>query len=155
VGVIIEDNSLSLVVSHTAAENHTASSGICSRYQDALGGRARRRQSVLVDGVPSGEAKMESKKPIDPAIGRRLRELREHQVMTQEQLANAIGISHQLIALYELGRVAIPSRVAAELSHGLGCRISELYRQPGARLPGYRRRLARSGGQGAERIIPG
>jgi len=85
---------------------------------------------------------MGSKKSINPAMGRRLRELREHQGMTQEQLASAIGISHELIALYELGRVAIPSRVAAELSHGLSCRISELYRPPGSRLPSYRPHLA-------------
>jgi transcriptional regulator with XRE-family HTH domain len=94
---------------------------------------------------------MGNKKPIDPTIGRRLRELREHHAMTRDQLASAIGSSHQLIAFYELGRIAIPSRVAAELSHGLGCRISELYRPPGARLPRYRHRPPHPVSQSAAR----
>lgn len=57
---------------------------------------------------------------IDQLIGGRLRKLRKLRNLTQEDLADRLGVSFQQIQKYENGKNRIPFARAYELSHFLG-----------------------------------
>src|SRR5690554_3512966 len=50
-------------------------------------------------------------------LGQRIREARQRSGMSQQQLANAIGVSDKTISAYEVGRVDPPLETLEKLSH--------------------------------------
>lgn len=76
------------------------------------------------------------KHPIDPAIGQRLRQIREDARLTQETLALAIKLrSRSVISGYEGGTIEIPARYYEPLARACGCKAAELLKPPGSPLP--------------------
>ncbi len=59
-------------------------------------------------------------------LGKRLKELRKAQNLTQAQLAQLLGISQQLVAFYEGGHQRIPIDLLPEVARLLGVRVEEL-----------------------------
>lgn len=60
------------------------------------------------------------------AIGERVRALRERDGMTQEELAQRIGVSKMLISHIERGYRSLTMPVAAEMAAVFGCTLDEL-----------------------------
>lgn len=69
-------------------------------------------------------------------IGERVATLRKEQGLTQAQLAELLGMSQQMVALYELGRRRIPLDLLPECARLLGVSIEGLF---GANPPSARR----------------
>lgn len=65
--------------------------------------------------------------PVSIRFKKRLRELRESRVWTQEQAAEACGIGYKLYQLYELGVKPNPGLVTLDkIAKGFGLDVSEL-----------------------------
>ena len=65
--------------------------------------------------------------PVSIRFKKRLRELRETRVWTQEQAAEACGIGYKLYQLYELGIKRNPGLVTLDkIAKGFGLDVSEL-----------------------------
>jgi transcriptional regulator with XRE-family HTH domain len=60
------------------------------------------------------------------ALGERIAELRRDQNLTQQQLANALGLSQKTVGHYEVGRIRVQVCLLPELADCLGVSISEL-----------------------------
>ena len=60
-------------------------------------------------------------------VGERVTTLRKEQGLTQAQLAELLGISQQMVALYELGRRRIPLDLLPEFARLLGVSIEGLF----------------------------
>lgn len=56
-----------------------------------------------------------------------LRELRKKAGLTQQELAEAIGITEQAIGHYEMGRRQLSVPIAKKIAKALGCKWWELY----------------------------
>lgn len=61
--------------------------------------------------------------------GRKLRELREAAGLTQEQLAEAVGVARPLITRAETGAKELSLAVAAAVARELGCKIDDFVRK--------------------------
>ena len=59
-------------------------------------------------------------------LGERIAELRRKQNLTQQQLADALGLSQRTVGHYEVGRIRVQVSMLPELSDCLGVSISEL-----------------------------
>lgn len=59
-------------------------------------------------------------------LGERIRELRKARGMTQEELADTLGVTQALIASYETARRSIPLRKLVVLAEALGISIEEV-----------------------------
>ena len=59
-------------------------------------------------------------------LGSRVAQLRKEQDLTQVQLAQALGISQQMVASYEIGRRRIPVSMLSALARSLRVPIDEL-----------------------------
>lgn len=59
-------------------------------------------------------------------VHNKLKEMRERAGLTQQQLAEKIGVTQQTIWYYENGRREMKSSVLVELSNALGCTVSDL-----------------------------
>ena len=68
---------------------------------------------------PGNDGKKGRAQDIDKQIGQQLRRLRKMRSMTQEDLADRLGVSFQQIQKYENGKNRIPFGRAYELSHFL------------------------------------
>jgi transcriptional regulator with XRE-family HTH domain len=77
---------------------------------------------------------MEHKRPIDPHIGQRLKEYREHRGMTVRQLAEAVHLSPAAIGDYEHARTRIAADRIAHIARILKIKPSDLYEPPGSAL---------------------
>jgi transcriptional regulator with XRE-family HTH domain len=67
------------------------------------------------------------KTPVDEkTIGKRLRELRNRQGMTQVQLAQAVGVDQTLISNYERGAVRLHGALVAAFAKALGTSADEV-----------------------------
>lgn len=55
-----------------------------------------------------------------------LKELRKKRGMTQEQLANRLGIARSLISKYENGKISPTITTAFRMAEILGCGIDEI-----------------------------
>ncbi|KAB0676402.1 helix-turn-helix domain-containing protein [Aureimonas leprariae] len=64
--------------------------------------------------------------PVEAEIGRRIREARLERKVTQETLAEAIGITYQQIQKYEAGRDRVAAGRLWRISHVLGCPVDRL-----------------------------
>jgi transcriptional regulator with XRE-family HTH domain len=62
----------------------------------------------------------------DKALGKRLRDLRLRQGMTQLELATKVGLKQPMLSLYERGDVRLPAILAARLVQTLGASCDEL-----------------------------
>jgi len=60
-------------------------------------------------------------------VGERVAALRKEQGLTQAQMAELLGMSQQMVALYELGRRRIPLDLFPEIARLLGVSIEELF----------------------------
>ena len=78
-------------------------------------------------------------KTVDPRLGERLRQIREHRDISQGQLARAIGVSVGTIQHYEQGRTHITTERLEQLSRALQCEPADLLMPPDEPLPRYRR----------------
>lgn len=61
-----------------------------------------------------------------------LKEIRKEKGMTQEELANAIGMSSQAVHYYENGTREPNLKTLQKLSDTLGCTVDDLIREPEA-----------------------
>jgi DNA-binding transcriptional regulator YiaG len=78
------------------------------------------------------------KRPIDPTIGKRLRELREHRGVSQQELGKAIGVTAGTIQHWERRRCAIGTVYLAALARALQCEDHDLLMEPATPMPRYR-----------------
>ena len=60
-----------------------------------------------------------------------VRDLRRKALMTQEQLAEQIGVSRVTLCHYETGRRRIPVSLLPEIRDALGCSWAELFGEEG------------------------
>jgi transcriptional regulator with XRE-family HTH domain len=82
------------------------------------------------------------------ALGERIAELRRKQNLTQQQLADALGLSQRTVGHYEVGRIRVQVYMLPELSDCLRVSISELIdpvRKALSRRKPSRRSAERSG----------
>lgn len=63
------------------------------------------------------------------AFGQRLADLRNAQGLTQAQMAEALGVSQQQVASYEVGRRRVPLSMLATLAKTLAVGVDELVGQ--------------------------
>lgn len=68
----------------------------------------------------------EEEKDYFKELGRRVALLRRDQGLTQVQLAEALGISQQVVASYEIGRRRIPVSMLPKLARSLTVGVDEL-----------------------------
>ena len=80
------------------------------------------------------------KRPLDPRIGKRIAVLRTASQLTQEQVAELVGISRPTITNYETGKIAVPIMMLDKLARALKCKPIDFLRPPDAPLPIYVRR---------------
>jgi transcriptional regulator with XRE-family HTH domain len=72
------------------------------------------------------------------ALGARIAALRTDSALTQQQLADALGLSQQVVASYEIGRRRVPVSLLSRLARALGVSVEELIGEkakPGKRGP--------------------
>jgi transcriptional regulator with XRE-family HTH domain len=84
---------------------------------------------------------VERKRYVEPTIGQRLKEYREHRGMTVRELAEAAHVSPGAISHYENGRMRIPSERLREISLILAIKSDDLLQPPGSPLRRNRIRL--------------
>lgn len=63
-------------------------------------------------------------------LGKRIAELRKTQGLTQQQLADALGIAQQTLAHYEGGRIRAPASMLPTLARTLAVGVEELIGEP-------------------------
>ena len=66
------------------------------------------------------------KRGIDPNPGRRLAELRRDRGLSQQQLADAIGLTTGAIKHFEKGRNRITADQLVQLARALDCRAADI-----------------------------
>ena len=78
-------------------------------------------------------------------LGERIRELRKARGLTQNELAERLGVTQALIASYESARRSVPLRKLVQLTEVLGVSIEEVVGQaaPRRRKPGPASQLER------------
>ena len=62
------------------------------------------------------DAMASNDKPFFVGLGKRIAQLRREQNMTQQQLADALGIAQQTLAHYEVARLRVPASMFPTLS---------------------------------------
>ena len=72
-----------------------------------------------------------------PRLENRVRERRERQGWTQDELATRAGLSRAGVSAIEMGRLVPSASAALALASALGCRVEDLFRlnRPGAAAP--------------------
>lgn len=63
------------------------------------------------------------------AMGARIAQARKAQNLTQQQLADQLGLVQQTVAHYEVGRIRVTATVLPKLAHLLGMTVDELLGQ--------------------------
>jgi transcriptional regulator with XRE-family HTH domain len=76
---------------------------------------------------------------IDPRLGNRLHQIRQHRKTSQGRLAKALGVSVGTIQNYEHGRVHITAGRLEQLAMALQCEPADLLESPDTPPPRYRR----------------
>jgi transcriptional regulator with XRE-family HTH domain len=76
------------------------------------------------------ELMTQDEKAFFKALGARIAELRKSADMTQQQLADLLGISQQQVASYEVGRRRVPVSVLPAIARALAVSIEELIGEP-------------------------
>lgn len=76
------------------------------------------------------------------ALGLRIAQLRKAQSLTQQQLAEQLGIAQQTLAHYEGARLRVPASMLPQLAQIFGMAIDTLVGQPVASTRGTRGRVS-------------
>lgn len=71
-------------------------------------------------------------------LGKRIAQLRRDQNMTQQQLADALGIAQQTLAHYEVARLRVPASMLPTLGEIFKVPVDELIGKPAATRSGKR-----------------
>lgn len=71
-------------------------------------------------------------------LGRRVAQLRQEADLSQQALADHLGIAQQTLAHYEGGRLRLPVVLVPKLAQFFGVPTDALLRVPSARAPGKR-----------------
>ena len=66
--------------------------------------------------------------PVDQHVGRQLRELRRRQGVSQEKLAETLGLTFQQVQKYEKGANRVSASKLFEVAQGLGVGIEHFFR---------------------------
>ncbi len=94
------------------------------------------------------DAMASNDKPFFVELGKRIALLRREQNMTQQQLADALGIAQQTLAHYEVARLRVPASMLPTLGEIFKVPVDVLLGQPAASSRGGKRgpasRLQRS-----------
>ena len=72
------------------------------------------------------------------ALGQRLAERRKGCGLTQQQLADSLGISQQTLAHYEVGRLRVAVSMLGPVAAALDATVAELLEEPAAKGAGRR-----------------
>ena len=72
------------------------------------------------------------------ALGARIAEARKEHGLTQQQLADQLGIPQQTLAHYEVARARLPASLLPTLAQSLTLSLDELIGNPLPRRPGRR-----------------
>jgi putative transcriptional regulator len=72
-------------------------------------------------------ADMESVLDMEPVVQNRVREMRLARELTQEQLADAVGVSRQSINSIERGRYVPSLQLALLLARAFRCAVEEIF----------------------------
>ena len=65
------------------------------------------------------------------AIGEKIRELRESENMTQENLAGILGIARPTLSHYEKGKLQVPHELIKKIAKHFGVTIDFIYSYSG------------------------
>lgn len=65
--------------------------------------------------------------PVDVAVGARVREIRIRAGLTQQELADALGLSFQQVQKYEKGANRMGASRLVEVARTLGCSLDDLF----------------------------
>ncbi len=65
--------------------------------------------------------------PDNNVIGNRIAQLRKERGMTQEQLAGAVGVTREAVAMYEIGQRVPKDEVKVALSNVLGKTVGSIF----------------------------
>jgi transcriptional regulator with XRE-family HTH domain len=71
----------------------------------------------------------------DAAIGKRIAQIREHRLMTQAALGEALGVSKHAIYRFENGHRRITVKVLEHMARALHCRMKDMRMAPEAGPP--------------------
>jgi transcriptional regulator with XRE-family HTH domain len=74
----------------------------------------------------------ESKKPVDPTVGRRLAELRKSRKLPQGAVAKQLGVALSTVKDWEHGRIQLTSGRIRQLARALGYPPSALWQPVGS-----------------------
>lgn len=75
---------------------------------------------------PSIETMSQEEKKFFRELGARVAQLRQEQALTQQQLAEALGIAQQQVASYEVARLRVPASMLPRLARILGVSLEAL-----------------------------
>ena len=75
---------------------------------------------------PRAEAVTHEEKRFFKELGSRIAELRKAQNLTQQQLADELGVTQQVVASYEIGRRRVPVSTLPAMARVLGVSIEGL-----------------------------
>lgn len=75
-------------------------------------------------------------------LGEKIRKLRKQLGMTQEQLAEMLGVGHQALSRIEQGHMAPKMDRLPALAKALQCTVADLFRSPDDAQASYANRLA-------------
>lgn len=73
--------------------------------------------------------------PADVALGQRLRAVRQQRGLSQQQVAAALGVTHQMVQKYETGRGRVAFSTLVALAGALDVDVALLADGTGPRLP--------------------
>lgn len=76
------------------------------------------------------DAMASNDKPFFVELGKRIAQLRRDQNMTQQQLADALGIAQQTLAHYEVARLRVPASMLPTLGEIFKVPVDELIGKP-------------------------
>ncbi len=84
------------------------------------------------------DAMASNDKPFFVELGKRIAQLRREQNMTQQQLADALGIAQQTLAHYEVARLRVPASMLPTLAEIFKVPVDALLGRPAATRGGKR-----------------
>lgn len=75
-------------------------------------------------------------------LGKKIRNRRKQLGMTQEQLAEMLGVGHQALSRIEQGHMAPKMDRLPAIAHSLQCTVADLFRYPDDAQMSYESRIA-------------
>jgi transcriptional regulator with XRE-family HTH domain len=78
---------------------------------------------------------LQRKRPIDPAIGRRLAKIRIHRSCSEQVLAAELGVHKSTIGKWENGHTRLSTSWLPQIARALACTLADLLAPPGSPIP--------------------